>query len=843
MALHRYLWSASVAAVLLCTASNTVLANFNYYQAGNRTELVYPGSTVLAYAPTAFDDVDTISLNGSAFVNYDYHGRLLDKRRTTTTAPGGTTAYEYDVGYDSHRRINSIVNLFQPGGGSLAPIASYGYTHDNNGNPLTQTVAEGMDEFVADDRAFTVDRLNRLQETEYFENGQVESTTFDLVGNRQSHTDRTGDVTAYGTVNAANEYPTIGGTAISYDAAGNLSVDQGGRQYSYDELNRLTQIRNASSTVLANYTYDALGRRITFNDPVAAVTTRFYYDGRSVIEERNAADTRVRYHVNGAQYIDERVATFTDASGAFAYYLGSNNFSVTGTGNADGSVVQRLDYSSTGDFAGGGAAAGAFYHDADEDLDIDLQDFANLQNCFDPTPPVLTACAAVHDFDTADASDGAIDLDDYARFSACSNGPFVTPDQACGIPMRAGALPPSGTFGMHGRAFDVLSDGSVSQDFRARTYLPQLGRWLQRDPLAYNDGANLYEPFRSNSLSNLDPSGEGILTWLLVGRYDLSDWQFIRQGGLGQAAIGLGTGSAEASLNVVIGAAKGVREIGYTAADFVVITVDIPATLAGFPISYDPLSGIGQASRATDSPLRLTGQVAGRAGANIITLGAYNVVEGTIVYVQTGDAEALSQNVGGQGLLTLATVGAARAVVPGRAPVLRKALGDTTTETSLITRFPAVSETGEVNLLNVARRGVLLTTEEASAGVRFRGIGQAAEQRFVETLFDPLVRGQRLSGRGVGRLGDFVTRSQTLNEASLAEFFGAEPAFERFFPATAGSQSRRFLDLSITGPTGTTQIQFIRLEGGAITPRELQAALDIQLRSGQPVTFIVTGRR
>ena len=137
---------------------------------------------------------------------------------------------------------------------------------------------------------------------------------------------------------------------------------------------------------------------------------------------------------------------------------------------------------------------------------------------------------------------------------------------------------------------------------------------------------------------------------------------------------------AQAAGNVAIGAAQGVREIGYTAADFVVITVDIPATLAGFPIDYDPLSGIGQASRTTDSTLRLTGEVAGRAGANIIALGAYNVVEGTIVYVQTGDEEALSQNVGGQGLLTLATVGAARGVVAGRAAVVRTPVANTAAE-------------------------------------------------------------------------------------------------------------------------------------------------------------------
>ena len=491
--------------------------DYSYDQAGNRKTLTYPGTEVLTYTPTAINQVDTVNLNAAPLVTYDYQGRLLDKRRTTTTAPGGTTVYEYRMGYDSHRRVNEIVNRFQPGGGNPEIVAAYGFSHDGNGNPLTQTVADGLPGFVADDRAFDVDRLNRLTGTEYFENGQVESTTFDLVGNRESHTDRTGAVTAYGTVNTANEYPTIGGTEVTYDAAGNLAVDQAGRQYSYDELNRLKQVRNAGSTPLANYTYDGLGRRITFNDPVAAVTTRFYYDGQSVIEERNAADTRVRYHVNGAQYIDERVATFTDDSGAFAYYLGSNNFSVTGTGNADGSIVERLDYSSTGDFAGGGAAAGAFYHDADEDLDIDLQDFANIQNCFDPTPPVLPACAPVHDFDTNDASDGDIDLNDYARFVGCSNGPFVTPDQACGIPQRAGMPPASGVLTLHGRPADILSDGHTLLDYRARLYDPVQGRFLQRDRLGFVDGSSLYEALLGNPLTFRDPFGDDAFAEFFLG--------------------------------------------------------------------------------------------------------------------------------------------------------------------------------------------------------------------------------------------------------------------------------------------------------------------------------------
>ena len=793
---------------------------YSYDQAGNRKQLTYPGGTVLAYTPTALNQVDTVNLNAAPFLNYDYQGRLLDKRRTTTTAPGGTTIYEYDVGYDSHRRVNSIANRFQPGGGSLQTLAAYGFSHDANGNPLTQTVAEGMAGFVADDRAFTVDRLNRLTGTQYHENGQVESTTFDVVGNRESHTDRAGTATAYGTVNAANEYPTIGGTAVTYDAAGNLAVDQAGRQYSYDELNRLKQVKNASNTVLANYTYDALGRRITFNDPVAGVTTRYYYDGQSVIEERNAGDVRLRYHVNGTQYIDERVATFTDASGAFAYYLGSNSFSVTGTGNPDGSIVERLDYSSTGDFAGGGPGASAFYHDADDDLDIDLRDFANFQNCFDPTPPVLPACVPIHDFDTTDASDGDIDLNDYARFFGCSRGPFVTPDQACGIPQRAGVTPSSGVFTLHGRPVDILSDGHTLMDFRARNYSPVLGRWLQRDPVAYNDGFNLYESFRSNPLSNQDPSGLGPLTRLLVGDPNLSDLEFIREGGLGQAVRGFFGGGAVAAGNVAVGAAKGARELGYTVVDIVVAPVDIASTLIFNEPLGRPFSQLGQAASNPDDLGRLIATTGSRNVLNAVTAGGFNVVEGTVIYVQTGDAEALSQNVGGQGLLTLGTVGAVRGVTVARSPTLA------TVRAQQLRVNVARGEMGEINALALQRTlGETIVNTQFRQGAALRGFESVSAVQTAEGLrvFVTDVKAiagnvvpSRLSAFGLNNPATFrlnVLRAQGAVEAQVTD-----PLIRN---AIRSALEERTFTVRIIGPPGirispTTELRIQAVTGAPV---------------------------
>jgi RHS repeat-associated protein len=47
--------------------------------------------------------------------------------------------------------------------------------------------------------------------------------------------------------------------------------------------------------------------------------------------------------------------------------------------------------------------------------------------------------------------------------------------------------------------------------FRARYYDPELGRFLQPDPLGYQDSMNLYQAFNCNPVNFLDPMGERIV--------------------------------------------------------------------------------------------------------------------------------------------------------------------------------------------------------------------------------------------------------------------------------------------------------------------------------------------
>jgi RHS repeat-associated protein len=544
--------------------------DYGFDQSGNFMSLTYPGTESLSFSVTPLGQVDTVHLGGNLLIDHNYDGRLLDMRRTITTAPGGNSYYGYDLQYDPHRRISEAANTYCPDGIQQLDVATYGFTHDEDGNPETQS-ATGVPGIANDNRVFTVDSLNRLTNTDFTATAESESVVLDLAGNRESHTDRDSTTTAYVLENAANEYSTIGGTSVTYDEAGNLSVDESGRQYTYDERNRLIEVKDAGLATLASYTYDALGRRIAAT--IDGQTTRYYYRGSSVIEERDQSDVRKRYHVNGGQYVDERVTSFDDATGDFTYYLSNDIFSVVGTGAADGTITSTFTYGAYGKptvnpvigtctrgdvnedgFVNGGDLAPflsvLFGTDTDPahicaaDIDgngvVDFTDSELLDCCI-----LAGGCDNIcspgdidqdGDVDKADQAlfiglllppgsedpaelcaadvnqDGLVDGGDIGPFNQCLKGVVCPPP--LGGTFESGPGSTDSTFFLHGRIVDFIDPDPgtglprlVLQFNRARYYDVSNGRWLQRDPADYVDGNNLYESFGTNPLRRTDPRG------------------------------------------------------------------------------------------------------------------------------------------------------------------------------------------------------------------------------------------------------------------------------------------------------------------------------------------------
>jgi len=144
--------------------------------------------------------------------------------------------------------------------------------------------------------------------------------------------------------NLANEYTSVGGAALSYHAAGNLSADAT-YAYQYDHDNRLTKITKDEDPV-AEFTYDALGRRIESIDAVAATTTRYYYDGWRVLTETNAAETPavLRTYVWG-NYLDEALIRTTYGDTSRDFYLAHDHlFSPAAVLTWTGGVAERYEY-------------------------------------------------------------------------------------------------------------------------------------------------------------------------------------------------------------------------------------------------------------------------------------------------------------------------------------------------------------------------------------------------------------------------------------------------------------------------------------------------------------------
>jgi RHS repeat-associated protein len=69
-------------------------------------------------------------------------------------------------------------------------------------------------------------------------------------------------------------------------------------------------------------------------------------------------------------------------------------------------------------------------------------------------------------------------------------------------------------FGFAGGLYDAET-GLVR--FGVRDYDAEVGRWTAKDPVEFQDTANLYEYVRSNPVNLFDPSGEDTLVGILVG--------------------------------------------------------------------------------------------------------------------------------------------------------------------------------------------------------------------------------------------------------------------------------------------------------------------------------------
>ena len=314
--------------------ADAVEIGYDYDQLGNLTGITYPDANDVTISREALGRIDTISIDGDTIASYKYIGSKVKRR--SYNSPSVT----YDIDYNGlglatrHHTYTTGTN-----------IADFEYEYDDNGNITKQEFNHRPSTPYND---YDYDDLDHLTEADYLVGvlTEDEQFTYDDLGNRTNVNLRSGDDESYSVDNLTNRYNSVGGNSLDYDDAGNLTQDPNGYEYEYDYENRLIEVTKGE-TAIAQYEYDALGRRIQRIDSVANETTRYYYDNEwRVLAEYDDNDTQLRDFIYG-NYIDE-VLVMADSSEDAYYYAHNHIYSSVALIDEDGNVVERYEYNAYG---------------------------------------------------------------------------------------------------------------------------------------------------------------------------------------------------------------------------------------------------------------------------------------------------------------------------------------------------------------------------------------------------------------------------------------------------------------------------------------------------------------
>jgi RHS repeat-associated protein len=419
-----------------------------------RKSLTYPNGRVEEYTYDGLDRLATVKDQGAAqdIADYKYIGvdRVLERdypingTRETYLDNTGTL----DIGYDGLRRPIEERDLRSDN--SL--IVGFTYIYDRMNNKLT----EGKLHDPTNSEVYTYDSAYRLISFHRPAAGSVtplqQTWTLDGVGNWKQVDGETRKHSSFNEITSRTTGSTT--TNILSDDNGN-EIDDGTYVYTYDFENRLrTVTRKSDGALIADYSYDADGRRIqkvVTNTTGLNGTTDYYLDGWQEIEEHNAADAPTQQYVFGS-YIDEPLIADTNLTSTPTrlFYNQNTLYSVYALTDVTGKIVEGYLYDAYG-----------------------------RQTVYDPG------------------------ISGFVTFGA---GDKITPggNSLVGNP-----------FMFTGRRLDpelTRTDPQTGQKtgiyyYRARYMDTVQGRFLQRDPMTLPGGMNSYAYVKDDPTKNSDPIG------------------------------------------------------------------------------------------------------------------------------------------------------------------------------------------------------------------------------------------------------------------------------------------------------------------------------------------------
>jgi RHS repeat-associated protein len=253
--------------------SFSLAVGVTYNSLGQKTGTTYPDGATYSYTFDANNQLSTVNLpTGYGSITWNSYTWTAPSQ---ITLPGGTVRKQ---SYDGLLRLKDL-NVTDPG---QSQVMSYQYNYDLTNNLVAKATEAGA-------TSYSYDRLDRLTGAAYTGTTQTsEAYTYDAVANRLTDTKITGALS----YNANNQLTSAGTVSYTYDENGNTvsSTDTANaaatRNYVYDTSDRLIQVRDANNTLIAVYSYDPFGRRLSKD--TGTQKTFYLYNEEGLIAEADA---------------------------------------------------------------------------------------------------------------------------------------------------------------------------------------------------------------------------------------------------------------------------------------------------------------------------------------------------------------------------------------------------------------------------------------------------------------------------------------------------------------------------------------------------------------------------
>jgi RHS repeat-associated protein len=452
----------------------TATMSFVYDAAGNRSQRTDYNSVVTNYAYDALNRLTTISYPDITSATYGYD--VLSRLTAAANATGTVT-----IAYDNRSRMSSVTDVF-------GQVVSYAY--DANSNRTQLSLNGGTSATYQYD---VIDRLTQLTD-----NASLNTTfAYDATNKLTSRSLPNGVATSYQydgldrltRLTHAKGANTLTDFQYQFNAVNNITQmtdGAGAHNYSYDPLDRLTAATHPNQTN-ESYTFDDVGNRTASHQG-----SSYSYQAFNRLVAANGAS--FGYDANG------NLTSKTDASGSWTYTWDYDNR--LKQASKSGGVVVTYAYDALGRriqrTSSTGGTTKFIYDGADvmRDLDGTGSTIANylsgpgidnkLRQIVGGSPAYFLAD---HIHTTRALSDSSGSLASsliYDSFGNVTSGSAAT------------------RYTYTGREADAETGLMY---YRARSYDPQVGRFISEDPIGLRGGINLFAYVHNAPVQSTDPMG------------------------------------------------------------------------------------------------------------------------------------------------------------------------------------------------------------------------------------------------------------------------------------------------------------------------------------------------